>query len=124
MDLLVDWPDRVVTMQRNWIGRSDGAEVTFTIEETGEEITIFTTRPDTLWGATFFVFAVEHPAVRRLAEMAGTWDQVQPLVERAERTSLVEREAADTKEGVRARGPRREPRERRADPRATWRPTS
>ncbi len=57
VDLLVDWPERVVTMQRNWIGRSDGADVTFTIEESGEEITIFTTRPDTLWGVTFFAFA-------------------------------------------------------------------
>jgi leucyl-tRNA synthetase len=97
---LVDWPDRVLTMQRNWIGRSHGAEVTFAIEETGEEITIFTTRPDTLWGATFFVFAVEHPAVQRLAELGGMWDEVEPLVRAAERTSLVEREAADTKEGV------------------------
>jgi leucyl-tRNA synthetase len=99
-DQLVDWPERVLTMQRNWIGRSEGAEVTFTIEETGEEITVFTTRPDTLWGATFFVFAVEHPSVRRLADLGGTWDQVEPLVRQAERTSLVEREAADTKEGV------------------------
>ncbi len=100
VDQLVDWPERVVTMQRNWVGRSEGAEVTFTIEETGEEITVFTTRPDTLWGATFFVFAVEHPAVRRLAELGGTWDAVRPLVEEAERTSLVDREAADVQAGA------------------------
>ena len=99
-EALVEWPERVLTMQRNWIGRSEGAEVTFMIEETGEEITIFTTRPDTLWGATFFVFAIEHPAVRRLAELAGTWEQVEPLVRKAEQTSLVDREAADTHEGV------------------------
>jgi leucyl-tRNA synthetase len=100
VDLLVDWPERVVTMQRNWIGRSEGADVTFTIEETGEEITIFTTRPDTLWGVTFFAFAVEHPAVQRLAELAGTWDQVRPLVEKARASSLASHEEADTKEGV------------------------
>jgi leucyl-tRNA synthetase len=100
VDLLTDWPDRVVTMQRNWIGRSEGAEVTFVIDETGEEVTVFTTRPDTLWGATFFVFSVEHPAVHHLAELGGTWTRVEPLVRQAERTSLVEREAADTKEGV------------------------
>ncbi len=100
VDLLVDWPERVVTMQRNWIGRSEGAEVTFTIDETGEDITVFTTRPDTLWGTTFFVFSVEHPAVQRLAEVGGTVEAVRPLVERAAQASLVEREAADTKEGV------------------------
>src|SRR6266480_2089449 len=87
VDLLVDWPERVVTMQRNWIGRSDGADVAFTIDETGEEI-------------TFFVFAVEHPAVQRLAELAGTWEQVRPLVERARASSLASHEEADTKEGV------------------------
>jgi len=100
VDQLVDWPERVITMQRNWIGRSEGAEVTFVIAETGEEIPIFTTRPDTLWGVTFFVFAIEHPAVQRLAELGGTWDEVRPLVERLRATSLVEREQADTKEGV------------------------
>ena len=63
MDELTDWPERVVTMQRNWIGRSEGAEVTFEIAETGEPVTVFTTRPDTLWGVTFFVFSVEHPDV-------------------------------------------------------------
>jgi leucyl-tRNA synthetase len=87
-------------MQRNWIGRSEGAEVTFAIDETGEEITIFTTRPDTLWGVTFFAFSVEHPAVQRLAELGGTWDVVRPLVERARATSLAHREEADTKEGA------------------------
>jgi leucyl-tRNA synthetase len=100
VEILTDWPERVVTMQRNWIGRSDGAEVTFTIEETGEEIPVFTTRPDTLWGVTFFVFAVEHPAVQRLAELGGTWEQVRPLVEQARAKSLASREEADTREGV------------------------
>ena len=100
VDDLVEWPERVLTMQRNWIGRSEGAEVTFTIEETGEEITIFTTRPDTLWGVTFFVFALEHPAVQRLAELGGTWEQVRPLVETARSTSTVDRAQTDAKEGA------------------------
>jgi leucyl-tRNA synthetase len=100
MDDLVDYPERVITMQRNWIGRSEGARVTFTIAETGEDIDVYTTRPDTLWGVTFFVFAVDHPAVERLAELGGTSEQVAPLREKARTTSLVDREAADTKEGV------------------------
>ena len=57
----IDWPQHVVTMQRNWIGRSEGAEVTFTEPETGRDYPVFTTRPDTLFGATFFVMAPEHP---------------------------------------------------------------
>jgi leucyl-tRNA synthetase len=100
IDTLDEWPERVLTMQRNWIGRSEGASVMFTIEETGEEIEVFTTRPDTLWGVTFFVFSVEHPAVERLAKLGGTWADVEPLVERARHTSTAEREAADTKEGA------------------------
>jgi leucyl-tRNA synthetase len=97
---LVEWPERVLTMQRNWIGRSEGAEVTFRIDETGDEVTIFTTRPDTLWGVTFFVFAVEHPLVRSLAELGGTWDRVQPLLDKVRATPLTAREEADTTEGV------------------------
>ena len=98
--LLVDWPERVKTMQRNWIGRSEGATVTFTVEETGEEIEIFTTRPDTLWGVTFFVFSAEHPDVRRLAELAGTWGEVEPVVDAAKATALNAYGEADTTEGV------------------------
>jgi leucyl-tRNA synthetase len=64
----IDWPEHVKTMQRNWIGRSEGAEVTFRCEELGIDYPVFTTRPDTLFGATFFVMAPEHPDVMRLAQ--------------------------------------------------------
>jgi leucyl-tRNA synthetase len=66
----ISWPEHVVTMQRNWIGRSEGAEVTFRCPELQVDYPVFTTRPDTLFGATFFVMAPEHPDVMRLA--AGT----------------------------------------------------
>ena len=69
-ELLESWPEHVVTMQRNWIGRSEGAEVTFRCEEVGIDFPVFTTRPDTLFGATFFVLAPEHPELERL--IAGT----------------------------------------------------
>jgi leucyl-tRNA synthetase len=63
---LTGWPDRVKLMQENWIGKSTGAEVVFKTE-TGDELTVFTTRPDTLWGATFMVLSPEHPLVEKLA---------------------------------------------------------
>lgn len=100
MEQLEDWPERVITMQRNWIGRSEGAAVTFTIEETGDEVEIFTTRPDTLWGVTFFVFAVEHPLVPKLAEVGGSWERVRPLIDEVRATPLTQREGADTTEGA------------------------
>jgi leucyl-tRNA synthetase len=61
----IDWPDRVVTMQTNWIGRSEGADVVFRTE-LGDPMEVFTTRPDTLWGATFMVLAPEHPLVDKV----------------------------------------------------------
>jgi leucyl-tRNA synthetase len=64
----IEWPEHVKTMQRNWIGRSEGAEVTFRCEEMQIDYPVFTTRPDTLFGATFFVMAPEHPDVLRLVE--------------------------------------------------------
>jgi leucyl-tRNA synthetase len=100
VDTLVDWPERVLTMQRNWIGRSEGASVKFEIAETGDGVEVFTTRPDTLWGVTFFVFAVEHPLVATLAERGGTWDRIEPVLEKVRATPLTVREEADTREGV------------------------
>src|SRR5205807_2290366 len=70
MESLESWPERVLTMQRNWIGRSEGAEVIFRVDGEDIDIPVFTTRPDTLFGATFFVLAPEHPLVPRL--VAGT----------------------------------------------------
>jgi len=102
-DLEGAWPERVLTMQRNWIGRSEGAEVDF--EVAGETVTVFTTRPDTLWGVTFFVFAPEHPLVARLAHGSGVADEVAAMVEAARSTPLAEREeaaaVAASKEGIR-----------------------
>jgi len=99
MDLLEEWPERVLTMQRNWIGRSDGADVVFGIEDVGQDIEVFTTRPDTLFGATFFVFAPEHPLVPRL--VAGTEHEAAVLdyVRHAAARSTVEREEKE-KDGV------------------------
>ncbi|MDT8306968.1 MAG: leucine--tRNA ligase [Anaerolineae bacterium] len=89
----LDWPERVKTMQTNWIGRSLGAEVTFRTEQ-GHEIPVFTTRPDTLWGATFMVLAPEHPLVDEITT-AGQNAEVDAYQERAERMSEIDRETAD-----------------------------
>ena len=66
-----NWPDRVLTMQRNWIGRSEGAEVDFTLAETGEKIRVFTTRIDTIYGATCVILAPEHALTAKLLDDAG-----------------------------------------------------
>src|SRR5678810_654788 len=62
----INWSDSLKEMQRNWIGRSEGAEVTFSLEGSNETITVFTTRPDTLYGATYMVLSPEHPLVDRI----------------------------------------------------------
>ncbi|HVF53877.1 MAG TPA: leucine--tRNA ligase [Actinomycetota bacterium] len=93
LELNVGWTERLKMLQRNWIGRSSGAEVDFRIEGETDPVTVFTTRPDTLWGATFFVIAPEHPLADRLvagtdkeAELARFRDEVSRLSE-IDRTS-------------------------------------
>src|SRR5438067_737152 len=98
----IDWPEHVKTMQRNWIGRSEGAEVIFRCEELGIDYPVFTTRPDTLFGATFFVMAPEHPDVFKLAQGTDYEDRVHHYVNRALTESYEVRGAADKpKTGVR-----------------------
>ena len=88
------WPDRVLLMQRNWIGRSEGAEVHFTVEGRDEPVTVFTTRPDTLYGATFFVVAADSP----LAEQICAPDRLPELrayVEQVRKLTDIERQSTD-----------------------------
>ena len=91
----LDWPDRVKAMQRHWIGRSEGAEIIFRIEELDIDVPVFTTRPDTLFGATFFVLAPEHPLVEL---MSG--DELRNYVSHAAAKRAEERAAAEEKTGV------------------------
>ena len=95
----IDWPEHVKTMQRNWIGRSEGAEVTFRCEDLDPahpiDYPVFTTRPDTLFGATFFVMAPEHPDVMRLAQGTGNEEAVREYVAHALREGNEERGNAD-----------------------------
>jgi leucyl-tRNA synthetase len=93
-ELLESWPERVITMQRNWIGRSEGAEVTFRSAEPEIDFPVFTTRPDTLFGATFFVLAPEHSDVERLVEGTEHASEVEEYVRRALTGSAEDR--ADT----------------------------
>src|SRR5436190_5661347 len=89
----IDWPEHVKTMQRNWIGRSEGAEVVFRCNQVGIDYPVFTTRPDTLFGATFFVFAPEHPDVFRLAAGTPSEREVHEYVNRAMTESAEDRGA-------------------------------
>ncbi|MBS3941516.1 MAG: leucine--tRNA ligase, partial [Actinobacteria bacterium] len=86
----LDWPERVKTLQRNWIGRSEGAEVTFRTED-GDDVVVYTTRPDTLYGATYFVFSPEHPLVE--ARM-GDDVEYRAFMDEVSRKSEVERQAS------------------------------
>ncbi|MFT5564043.1 MAG: leucyl-tRNA synthetase [Myxococcota bacterium] len=89
----IDWPERVKAMQRNWIGRSEGAEVTFTTaDDAAEQVEVYTTRPDTIFGATYFVFAPEHPMVAE--RMAGNAEYAAFLDEVSKRSEL-ERQQGD-----------------------------
>src|SRR5262249_42389454 len=91
----IDWPEHVKAMQRNWIGRSEGAEVTFRCEDLGIDYPVFTTRPDTLFGATFFVMAPEHPDVFRLVAGTPQEESVHEYVNHALAASVEDRGAVD-----------------------------
>ncbi|MGH2980980.1 MAG: leucine--tRNA ligase [Solirubrobacterales bacterium] len=94
-DLLESWPEHVITMQRNWIGRSEGAEVVFRCQQPGIDFPVFTTRPDTLFGATFFVLAPEHPQIERLVAGTDAEGPVRDYVNQAVRQSVEERSAEE-----------------------------
>jgi leucyl-tRNA synthetase len=94
------WSERVVAMQRNWIGRSEGADVLFRVEELDIDLPVFTTRPDTLYGATFFVVAPEHLIVERLAQGSPHEQEIREYVRLTAAKSTEERLDAKEKTGV------------------------
>ncbi len=101
---LVDYPERVKAQQKNWIGKSTGAEVDFTTT-TGDKLTIYTTRPDTLYGATYMVISPEHPMIEKWAGILENMDEVREYQAQAARKSDFERtEVAKDKTGVRLMG--------------------
>ncbi len=100
-DKLTDWPERVLTMQRNWIGKSIGVEVDFIVEGTGEKLTIFTTRQDTLFGVTFMSIAPEHPMLEILIKGKKQADEVRAFVQRVMREDKAARtDEKQEKEGI------------------------
>ncbi len=100
-DRLTGWPERVLTMQRNWIGKSVGVEVDFTVAGTGEKLTIFTTRQDTLFGVTYMSLAPEHPMVEALIRGRSEAGKVREFVQRVMREDKAERtDEKREKEGV------------------------
>ncbi len=94
------WPEKVLTMQRNWIGKSEGAEIEFAVEGFPERITVFTTRPDTLYGVTFLSLSPEHPMAERLAERAGLTQALADFRERCRRARREIEEGLAEKEGL------------------------
>ena len=101
LDLLGGWPERVRTMQENWIGRSEGAEFSFDVPELAEKIPVYTTRQDTSFGVTYVVLAPEHPLVERLIEGKPEAAAVRSFVERVRNLSEINRTATDVeKEGM------------------------
>jgi len=100
-DRLPGWPQRVLTMQRNWIGKSIGAEIHFPIENSNEVIRVFTTRQDTVFGATFMSLAPEHPLALRLSKGTSQEKAVRDFIEKIKRQDWMKRTAPTTeKEGV------------------------
>jgi leucyl-tRNA synthetase len=97
---LLEWPERTITIQRNWIGRSEGAELLFRIEKLDTDVPVFTTRADTVFGATFFVLAPEHPLVDTMIERSLHGDEVRDYVRIAMARRGEERASAEEKSGV------------------------
>ena len=89
------WPERVLLMQRNWIGRSEGAEVSFKIEGRDEPVTVFTTRPDTLYGATFFVVAADSPLAQDLCASESERAELEAYLAEVRKLTDIERQSAE-----------------------------
>lgn len=101
LDLLPGWPERVKTMQHNWIGRSEGLEFSFKIPALNDTVAVYTTRPDTAYGVTFMALAAEHPLIKKICENNPKADEINAFCERVRNQSEIERTSSESeKEGV------------------------
>ena len=101
LDLLPGWPERVKTMQHNWIGRSEGLEFSFEIPALNDTVAVYTTRPDTAYGVTFMALAAEHPLIKKICENNPKADEINAFCERVGNQSEIERTSSESeKEGV------------------------
>jgi leucyl-tRNA synthetase len=101
LDLLPGWPERVKTMQHNWIGRSEGLEFSFEIPALNDKVAVYTTRPDTAYGVTFMALAAEHPLIKKICENNPKADEINAFCERVRNQSEIERTSSESeKEGV------------------------
>jgi len=101
IELLSDWPDRVKTMQTNWIGRSTGVNIDFPLDGSEKTLTCYTTRVDTIFGATYMVLAAEHPAVEELIKESPDKDKISDFINQVKKEDKAQRQAADTqKHGI------------------------
>lgn len=101
LDLLPGWPERVKTMQHNWIGRSEGLEFSFEIPALNDTVAVYTTRPDTAYGVTFMALAAEHPLIKKICENNPKADEINAFCERIRNQSEIERTSSESeKEGV------------------------
>lgn len=100
LDLLPGWPERVKTMQHNWIGRSEGLEFSFEIPALNDTVAVYTTRPDTAYGVTFMALAAEHPLIKKICENNPKADEINAFCERVRNQSEIERTSSESeKEG-------------------------
>lgn len=101
LDLLPGWPERVKTMQHNWIGRSEGLEFSFEIPALNDTVAVYTTRPDTAYGVTFMALAAEHPLIKKICENNPKADEINAFCEHVRNQSEIERTSSESeKEGV------------------------
>ncbi|WP_462332156.1 leucine--tRNA ligase, partial [Schwartzia sp. (in: firmicutes)] len=101
LDLLKGWPERVKTMQENWIGRSEGLEFRMEVPELGENFAVYTTRPDTAYGITFVALAAEHPLVEKIIENNPKAEEIKAFCEKVRNESEMERTSSESeKEGI------------------------
>ena len=100
----VDWPEHTKKNQKNWIGKSEGAKLNFKIKDVDQEIEVFTTRPDTLFGATYMVLAPEHQLIKDLKNKIGNWEEVEKYISESQRKTEMDRIESKEKTGVKLEG--------------------